>query len=140
MVGREDVLERLIQVLSRGVRRLSGSQENRGSGRKLLWWKGLAQRIAGWYSVNLKDKRIIAVDLVGMLSGARFRGDFEERMKNFLEEAEAEGDVILFIDELHMIMGAGAGASETMDDSVILKPVLAKRRHRKKKRDTHPVV
>ena len=58
------------------------------------------RRIAeGEIPANLKDKRIIAVDLVGMLSGARFRGDFEERMKNFLEEAEAEGDVILFIDE-----------------------------------------
>ena len=66
------------------------------------------------------------MDLVGMLSGARFRGDFEERMKSFLEEAEADGDVILFIDELHMIMGAGAGASETMDAANILKPILAR--------------
>ena len=66
------------------------------------------------------------MDLVGMLSGARFRGDFEERMKDFLEEAEADGDVILFIDELHMIMGAGAGASETMDAANILKPILAR--------------
>ena len=65
---------------------------------KLLWWKA-------WHSVsrtgsipaNLRNKRIIAMDLVGMLSGARFRGDFEERMKSFLEEAEADGDVILFI-------------------------------------------
>ena len=66
------------------------------------------------------------MDLVGMLSGARFRGDFEERMKTFLEEAEADGNVILFIDELHMIMGAGAGASETMDAANILKPILAR--------------
>lgn len=126
MVGREDVLERLIQVLSRRTKNNPVLTGEPGVGKTAVV-EGLAQRIAeGEIPANLKDKRIIAVDLVGMLSGARFRGDFEERMKNFLEEAEAEGDVILFIDELHMIMGAGAGASETMDAANILKPVLAR--------------
>ena len=89
--------------------------------------EGLAQRIAaGDIPENLMNKRILSPDLTGMLSGTRFRGDFEERMKLFLEEAEGQGDVILFIDELHMIMGAGAGANETMDAANMLKPVLAR--------------
>ncbi len=126
MIGREDVLERLIQVLSRRKKNNPVLTGEPGVGKTAVV-EGLAQRIAdGEIPANLKDKRIIAVDLVGMLSGARFRGDFEERMKNFLEEADAEGNVILFIDELHMIMGAGAGASETMDAANILKPVLAR--------------
>ncbi len=126
MIGREDVLERLIQVLSRRTKNNPVLTGEPGVGKTAVV-EGLAQRIAdGEIPANLKDKRIIAVDLVGMLSGARFRGDFEERMKNFLEEADAEGNVILFIDELHMIMGAGAGASETMDAANILKPVLAR--------------
>ena len=126
MIGREDVLERLIQVLSRRTKNNPVLTGEPGVGKTAVV-EGLAQRIAdGEIPANLKDKRIIAVDLVGMLSGARFRGDFEERMKNFLEEADAEGNVILFIDELHMIMGAGAGVSETMDAANILKPVLAR--------------
>ena len=89
--------------------------------------EGLAQRIAGGrIPLNLKHKKIIAVDLVGMISGTRFRGDFEERMKAFLEEAQEDEDIILFIDELHTIMGAGAGTSEAMDAANILKPVLAR--------------
>lgn len=65
------------------------------------------------------------MDLVGMLSGTRYRGDFEERMKQFLSDAENEGNIILFIDELHMLMGAGAGGG-TVDAANILKPVLAR--------------
>lgn len=126
MIGREDVLERMIQVLSRRTKNNPVLTGEPGVGKTAVV-EGLAQRIAdGDIPANLRNKKIIALDLVGMLSGARFRGDFEERMKNFLEEAEADGDVILFIDELHMIMGAGAGASETMDAANILKPVLAR--------------
>lgn len=88
--------------------------------------EGLAQRIAdGSIPSNLKDKKIISMDLVGMLSGTRYRGDFEERMKQFLSDAENEGNIILFIDELHMLMGAGAGGG-TVDAANILKPVLAR--------------
>lgn len=126
MIGREDVLERLIQILSRRTKNNPVLTGEPGVGKTAVV-EGLAQRIAeGAVPLNLRNRRIVAVDLVGMLSGARFRGDFEERMKTFLEEAEAAGDVILFIDELHMIMGAGAGASETMDAANILKPVLAR--------------
>ena len=126
MIGREDVLERLIQVLSRRTKNNPVLTGEPGVGKTAVV-EGLAQRIAdGSIPANLRDKRIIAMDLVGMLSGARFRGDFEERMKTFLEEAADEGNVILFIDELHMIMGAGAGASETMDAANILKPILAR--------------
>ena len=126
MIGREDVIERMIQVLSRRTKNNPVLTGEPGVGKTAVV-EGLAQRIAeGRVPANLKDKKIISIDLVGMLSGARFRGDFEERMKTFLEEAERDGNVILFIDELHMIMGAGAGASETMDAANILKPVLAR--------------
>ena len=72
------------------------------------------------------DKRIVAMDLVEMISGTRFRGDFEERIKAFLSDAEAEGNVILFVDELHMLMGAGASGGGSMDAANILKPMLAR--------------
>ncbi len=126
MIGREDVLERVIQVLSRRTKNNPVLTGEPGVGKTAVA-EGLAQRIAdGEIPANLRNKRIVAMDLVGMLSGARFRGDFEERMKTFLEEAESDGNVILFIDELHMIMGAGAGANKTMDAANILKPVLAR--------------
>ncbi len=126
MIGREDVIERLIQILSRRTKNNPVLTGEPGVGKTAVV-EGLAQRIAeGRVPASLKNRRIVSLDLVGMLSGARFRGDFEERMKDFLEEAEKEGNVILFIDELHMIMGAGAGASETMDAANILKPVLAR--------------
>lgn len=126
MIGREDVIERLIQILSRRTKNNPVLTGEPGVGKTAVV-EGLAQRIAeGAVPANLKDKKIISLDLVGMLSGTRFRGDFEERMQKFLEEAEADGDTILFIDELHMIMGAGAGASESMDAANILKPVLAR--------------
>ena len=89
--------------------------------------EGLAQRIAaGNVPVHLKNKKIVSVDLVGMISGTRFRGDFEERMQKFLEEAQRDDSIILFLDELHMIMGAGAGTSDAMDAANMLKPVLAR--------------
>lgn len=126
MIGRDDVIERLIQILSRRTKNNPVLIGEPGVGKTAVA-EGLAQKIAeGKIPSNLRNKKIISMDLVGMLSGARFRGDFEERMKNFLKEAESEGDVILFIDELHMIMGAGAGSSETMDAANILKPVLAR--------------
>ena len=126
MIGREEVIERLIQILSRRTKNNPVLIGEPGVGKTAVV-EGLAQRIAeGTIPGNLKDKKIISLDLVGMLSGTRFRGDFEERMQKFLEEAEADGETILFIDELHMIMGAGAGASESMDAANILKPVLAR--------------
>lgn len=101
------MIERLIQILSRRTKNNPVLTGEPGVGKTAVV-EGLAQRIAeGRVPASLKNRRIVSLDLVGMLSGARFRGDFEERMKDFLEEAEKEGNVILFIDELHMIMGAG---------------------------------
>lgn len=126
MIGRENVVERLVQILSRRTKNNPVLVGEPGVGKTAVI-EGLAQRIAqGHIPENLKDYRMIEVDLVGMISGTRFRGDFEERMKAFLEEAEAEKNVILFLDELHTIMGAGAGGSEAMDAANILKPVLAR--------------
>lgn len=126
VVGRGDVIGRMIQILSRRTKNNPVLTGEPGVGKTAVV-EGLAQRIAGGcVPVSLKNRRIISLDLAGMLSGARFRGDFEERLKGFLEEAEKAGNVILFIDELHMIMGAGAGSGETMDAANILKPALAR--------------
>ena len=126
VIGRDDVVERLVQVLSRRTKNNPVLIGDPGVGKTAVV-EGLAQRIAsGRIPLNLKHKKIIAVDLVGMISGTRFRGDFEERMKAFLGEAQEDEDIILFIDELHTIMGAGAGTSEAMDAANILKPVLAR--------------
>lgn len=126
VIGRGDVVERLVQILSRRTKNNPVLVGEPGVGKTAVV-EGLAQRIAaGHIPENLMNKKILSLDLTGMLSGTRFRGDFEERMKLFLEEAEGQGDVILFIDELHMIMGAGAGANETMDAANMLKPVLAR--------------
>lgn len=126
MIGREDILERLIQILSRRTKNNPVLVGEPGVGKTAVV-EGLAQRIAeGTVPASLMDKKIVAMDLVGMLSGTRFRGDFEERIKAFLSEAEAEGNVILFVDELHMLMGAGASGGGSMDAANILKPMLAR--------------
>ena len=126
MIGRENVVERLVQILSRRTKNNPVLVGEPGVGKTAII-EGLAQRIAvGHIPENLKDYKIIEVDLVGMISGTKFRGDFEERMKAFLKEAESQENVILFLDELHTIMGAGAGGSEAMDAANILKPVLAR--------------
>ena len=86
----------------------------------------MAQKIvSGDVPENLKNKRSIALDLTGMIAGAKYRGEFEERIKNVLEELKKAHDVILFIDELHMIVGAGA-AEGAVDAANILKPALAR--------------
>ena len=126
VIGRDDVVERLIQILSRRTKNNPVLVGDPGVGKTAVI-EGLAQRIAaGRIPSNLTGKRILSVDLVGMISGTRFRGDFEERIQTFLKEAEADESVILFMDELHMIMGAGGGSSDAMDAANILKPVLAR--------------
>ena len=94
--------------------------------RRTRSWKGLAQKIvSGDVPELLKDKRVVTLDISGMVAGAKYRGDFEERIKKALNEVKKAGDVILFIDEIHTIVGAGA-AEGAIDAANILKPLLAR--------------
>ncbi|MCF0122339.1 MAG: ATP-dependent Clp protease ATP-binding subunit [Lachnospiraceae bacterium] len=126
VIGREDVVDRLVQVLSRRTKNNPVLIGDPGVGKTAVV-EELAQHIASeLIPQNLQNKRIISMDLVGMVSGARFRGDFEERIKVFLEEAEGAEDIILFLDELHTLIGTGSSSGDTMDAANILKPVLAR--------------
>ncbi len=88
---------------------------------------GLAQRVAaGDVPVSLAKMRVLELDLMNVIAGTRFRGDFEERMNNIINDIEEDGQVILFIDELHTIMGSGSGIDSTLDAANILKPALAR--------------
>lgn len=88
---------------------------------------GLAQRIAsGDVSAEMAKMRVLELDLMNVVAGTRFRGDFEERMNNIIKDIEEDGQVILFIDELHTIMGSGSGIDSTLDAANILKPALAR--------------
>ena len=89
--------------------------------------EGLAQAIVhGDVPDLLRDKIVYALDLPGMLAGAKYRGDFEERLKETVEQVQKSGNIILFIDEIHNIVGAGASADNSMDAANILKPMLAR--------------
>ncbi len=125
VIGRDKEVERLIQVLSRRTKNNPVLIGEPGVGKTAIA-EGLAQRI---YEGNapeiIKDKRIVSLDLPGMIAGAKYRGEFEERLKKVMEELTASKDTILFIDELHTIIGAGA-AEGSVDASNILKPVLAR--------------
>ena len=127
MIGREPEVERMVQILSRRRKNNPVLIGEPGVGKTAVA-EGLAQRIAeGQVPRNLTNKRILSLDLTGLLSGTRFRGDFEERIKALLEEAVAAGDVILFLDELHTLVGAGAGSGDgAMDASNMFKPVLSR--------------
>lgn len=127
MIGREAEVERMVQILSRRTKNNPVLIGEPGVGKTAVA-EGLAQRIAdGRIPKNLAGRRILSLDLTGMLSGTRFRGDFEERIKAFLDEAKAAGDVILFLDEIHTLIGAGAGSGDgAMDAANILKPVLGR--------------
>ena len=127
MIGREHEVERMVQILSRRRKNNPVLIGEPGVGKTAVA-EGLAQRIAdSQVPRNLMNKRILSLDLTGLLSGTRFRGDFEERIKALLEEAVAAGDVILFLDELHTLVGAGAGSGDgAMDASNMFKPVLSR--------------
>ena len=125
VIGREDEVQRVIQILSRRTKNNPVLIGEPGVGKTAIA-EGLAQRIvAGDVPENLRNKRVVSLDLTGMVAGTKYRGDFEERIKNAMDEVKKAGDVILFIDELHTIIGAGA-AEGAIDASNILKPALSR--------------
>ncbi|MDR0840268.1 MAG: ATP-dependent Clp protease ATP-binding subunit [Christensenellaceae bacterium] len=125
VIGREKEIQRIIQILSRRTKNNPVLIGDPGVGKSAII-EGLAQRIAtGSIPELLKNKRVISLDLGGMLAGTKYRGEFEERIKNAIDELKQSGNTILFIDELHTIVGAGA-AEGSIDASNILKPALAR--------------
>ncbi len=125
VVGRSNEIERIIQILSRRTKNNPCLIGEPGVGKTAIA-EGLAQEIVkGNVPEILKNKKIISLDIAGMVAGAKYRGEFEERLKTAMKEIKADGNIILFIDELHTIIGAGASEG-SIDASNILKPSLAR--------------
>ena len=126
VVGRDKEISRMLQILSRKTKNNPVLVGDAGVGKTALAL-GLAQRVAAGQVPNeLAKMRVLELDLMNVVAGTRFRGDFEERMNNIINDIEADGHVILFIDELHTIMGSGSGIDSTLDAANILKPALAR--------------
>ena len=125
VIGRTKEIQRVIQILSRRTKNNPALIGDPGVGKTAVV-EGLAQKIvSGDVPETLKGKRIISLDLTGMIAGTKYRGEFEERIKKVIEELTAKKDTILFIDEMHMLMGAGA-AEGAADAANILKPALSR--------------
>ena len=125
VIGREKEIERVMQVLSRRTKNNPVLIGEPGVGKTTVV-EGLAQRIVkGEVPETLKDKQLYTLDLGALVAGSRYRGDFEERLKKVLKEIRTRGDIILFIDEIHTLVGAGA-AEGAIDAASILKPMLAR--------------
>ena len=125
VIGREQEIQRVIQILSRRTKNNPCLIGEPGVGKTAVV-EGLAQMIAsGDVPETIADKRVVTLDLSGMVAGSKYRGEFEERIKKVISEVVESGDVLLFIDEIHTIIGAG-GAEGALDASNILKPSLAR--------------
>ena len=125
VVGRDSEIQRIIQILSRRTKNNPCLIGETGVGKTAIV-EGLAQKISiGDVPEILKNKKVVNLDISGMVAGAKYRGDFEERIKKALSEVKKSGDIILFIDEIHTIVGAGS-AEGAIDAANILKPMLAR--------------
>ncbi len=125
VIGRQNEIERVIQILSRRTKNNPCLIGEPGVGKTAIA-EGLALKIAtGEVPELLRNKRIVTLDLTGMVAGTKYRGDFEERIRNVIEEVNKAGDIILFIDEVHTLIGAGS-AEGAVDAANILKPSLAR--------------
>ncbi|MCH5148578.1 MAG: ATP-dependent Clp protease ATP-binding subunit [Clostridiales bacterium] len=126
VIGRKKEIEKIIQILSRRTKNNPVLIGEPGVGKSAVV-EGLAQAIVKNEVPDLlKDKIVFSLDLAGMVAGAKYRGDFEERLKNAVNSIKSKGNVILFIDEIHQIVGAGATSDGNMDAANILKPMLAR--------------
>ena len=125
IIGRNEEINRVLQILSRRTKNNPCLIGEPGVGKTAIA-EGLAEKIvSGDVPEMLKEKRVVTLDISGMVAGAKYRGDFEERIKKSLEEIKKAGDIILFIDEIHQIVGAGASEG-AIDAANILKPLLAR--------------
>ena len=126
VIGRKQETEKLVQVLSRRMKNNPVLVGEPGVGKSAII-EGLCQLIVkGEVPEQLYNKKVFSVDLPGMLAGTRYRGDFEEKLKNLLDTVLKDGDIILFIDEIHTLIGAGGSADNGMDAANILKPLMAR--------------
>lgn len=125
VIGREREIKRVIQILSRRTKNNPCLIGEPGVGKTAVV-EGLAQRIAsGNVPLTVQNKRLVTLDLSGMIAGSKYRGEFEERIKKVIKEVSEDGNIILFVDEMHTLIGAG-GAEGAIDASNILKPSLAR--------------